>query len=369
MEHSKQRDDQQVVTVLFITHKYQNRFDGDRRLALAHYCAVGAGQAHGLDVRCHYFDVPEESDPITNDVDLIVVTPLVTPAGSHPAPESFKSSRRPVIGLWLESAPNVVAHADMYAPYVTANVFIDTADHWKQFTKYPEKTFWVPEPKDPRVFYSDDAIERTIPVSFGGTLVSRPDRAMNIGWLLSGGVNVRVYGGLYGEDNPVSEYADVLRRSQIGLNFTSAVSFQQLKGRTGETLLCGALLMEPHCSTTAQLLEPYVHYVPFEEFFHLEEEPPHDLVIGNKKDLVEKIRHYIGPGQAEARIIARQGHERAVELFDGRLFWRRIFDIAIAGWTKKKTRKAATKTTKEQTKMKKRRKTNETANYYGQQQF
>src|ERR1044071_6427293 len=180
------------VRVLFITHKYQNRFDGDRRLALAYYCAVGAGQAHGLDIRCRYFDVPEESDPPPNDVGLVVVTPLVTPDGPHPSPELSTGADRPVIGLWLESAPDVVANADIYAPYVTANVFIDTANHWRQFTKYPDKTFWVPEPKDPRVFYSNDAIERTIPVSFGGTLVSRPDRAMNIGWLLSEGVNVRV---------------------------------------------------------------------------------------------------------------------------------------------------------------------------------
>lgn len=309
-------------------------------LSPAHYCMVGAAEAQEHLCEFYYYDVGDtwlltDYGRVLKDTDVVVATALVQLGDKNVPPEVYGEIVRrgtPVVMVWGESAPDVVGWADRYAPHTTATVFLDTAEHWKQFTKYPEKCHWVPEPKDPRLFCSSEGFGsvayRDLPVTFIGSLTGRWDRAFNLAYCWASGVGIIHKGGLSEGNTQVTieGYADYLRRSKITLNFTSAVSFQHINGRTSEATMCGAMLMESESAETARLLEPYVHYVPFKEPFHIDEST--GQVAAQPGDLVDKLKYYMGPGQAEAREIAERGQKRAMELFDGRLFWNKIFELA-----------------------------------------
>jgi len=324
------------MKILFATHKTMHGYESDLRQSPHEYCSIGAAEALGFDIKRYWFDVSEDGHKALAayasgwNPDLIVATPLVNFAGNI-EPELFRFLRDrykiPVIGLWLESAPNVVLHADMYAPHVTANVFVDTAEHWKQFTSFADKTFWLPEPKDPRIFYSAPFGERDIPLSFIGSTSGRLDRALNLGWLDGMGIAVTRGGGIVGQKvDSIDAYAWLLRRSKITLNFTSAVTFQHLNGRTSEATLCGAMLMESANDETPRLLDEFKHYVKFSEPFHLLANGA--IGFEGASTLVDRLKYYLGPGQNEAARIAEAGAKKAKEIFDGRQFWKGMFRIA-----------------------------------------
>ncbi len=275
------------------------------------------------------------TDFLFKPVDLVFATALVQLGERNVKPETYGYIRdelkTPVIMLWLESAPDVVRVADLYAPYVTANIFVDTKEYWKKFTKFQDKTFWVPEPKDPRIFFTNDE-PRVHRVTCAGSVVGRLDRALNIGWLQGHGVEVVKRGGSAEGGLDILQYADFLRQSAITLNFTSAITFQHVNARTSEATMSGALLMESESAETANLLDPFVHYVPFKETFHIDEASG-QMVIDQHGDLVDKVRFYLSDkGQAERAKIARQGAARAKELFDGSKFWAKIFELAGLAW-------------------------------------
>lgn len=339
------------MKVLFSTEKYIDSSNHDRGLAPHYYCMIGAFEVQAAKhyaetlrrhtyLDWHYDDGLPASLVATCKLykpNLVVATALVQLGEQNVFPEMYRFIRDsleiPVIMVWLESAPDVVRLADVYAPHTTATVFVDTAEYWRQFTKFPEKCHWLPEPKDVRVFNNNLGLfERDTQISFIGSVLNRPDRAFNLAALWSAGVDVkRLGGGEYGVTS-ISRYANCLKRSLITLNFTSAISFQHINARTSEALLCGALLMESDGADTGKLLEPYKHFVPFEEPFHIDETPPHNLVMRSGRSLVDKIIYYSGPGRAEAEQIAAAGQARAVELFDGRIFWESMSRLAGLDW-------------------------------------
>ena len=294
---------------------------------------VGALAALGGEHLFYYYDVAANGldtlDLKAHGIDLVVATALLQLGDKNVPPTIYGDIVKrgvPVIMCWGESAPDVVAWADRYAPHVTANVFFDTAEHWRQFTKYPEKCRWLPEPKDSRVFNNQAVVNRDVPVSFVGSVLGRWDRAFNLAVCWANNIGVVGLGGLDCAVGSMEQYAAYLRQSQITLNFTSAITFQHINARTSEATLCGALLMESESKETERLLEPFVHYVPFKENFHIDEAT--GQLIMQQGDLVDKLRYYMGPGQAEARRIAEAGQKRAVELFDGRKFWGEMFRLA-----------------------------------------
>jgi hypothetical protein len=301
-----------------------------------HYCMVGALEAmYKHAVRFCYYDGLDEPEPKLLAVvrewqpDLIVATALLQREHRNVPPETYEAiidvTKTPVIMLWTESAENVVEWADQYAPKTTATVFVDTAEHWKQFTKFPEKCHWVPEPKDPRVF-NDPKRMRDLPVTFIGSVLERWDRAFALAFCLASNVNVKWFGGLADKKTSLDAYAYFLQSSAITLNFTSAVTFQHINGRTSEATMCGALLLESESPETPRLLEPYKEFVPFCSPFHIDEVT--QQLIARPGDLVEKLQFYMGPGQAEAKQIAAAGQRRAMELFDGKMFWAKLFELA-----------------------------------------
>lgn len=331
-------------TVLFCIQKWNDIKKKKKGRAPFDEHTIGALEALGHSSRRFYYDeLIERGVDINKELvatceltgpSAIVMSVLVQIGDANIKPETYKHIRDdlniPVFCLWQESAQDCVRVADLYAESITKNVFLDTFEYWKKFTKCPDKCMWLPEPKDPRVFtcYREGkaSISRDVDVSFVGKIISHPDRAMNIGWLWSNGVPVRKLGGWDESPLHVRRYSQILQRSRITLNFTSANTFEQLKGRTSEALLCGAMLFETMSSETSRLLTPFRDYVPFEPTFSMSPDG-RQLIHRQGSDMLDKLIFYLTKGRSEAERIAEQGHKKGKELFDGRLFWQRVFEI------------------------------------------
>lgn len=315
-----------------------HRWENDPEQSPHYYCTVGAYKALMDRKYCQQFFYDERKNPDDALVeaceagtrpDMILATALLQLGDDNIAPETYAYIRDelkiPVVMMWLESAPDVVHWADDYAPSVTANIFVDTSEEWKKETQFLDKTFWVPEPKDPRIFNRNGGAKRDITMSFCGTIFGRIDRALTYAWLMGHGWHVQLFGGQHQDKVKIDAYADMLRRSLCTLNFTNALTFQHLNARTSEALMCGAFLLETESAETEKLLEPYIHYVPFAVPF---QEMPNFEVRWNPGDLIQRISYFTGLGRSEMERIAEKGHQRAMELFDGRRFWKTVFDLA-----------------------------------------
>ena len=265
----------------------------------------------------------EQSKP-----DMILATWIIQNGERNVKPETYGHIRDelkiPVAAYWSESAPDVVRHADIFAPHVTANVFIETKDEWRKHAKHPEKCVRLFEPRDAALFNSTGQEARDIPLSFLGTSFGRLDRALNLGLLRGRGIGVvETYGQKVNRMGP-ADYAAMLRRSLVTINFSSAVTFQHITGRVIESAMCGALLLESENGETPELLDPYADFVPFKESFHYV--GAGEIGVQNG-DLAEKALHYAYQRPEEARRIAESGRKKITERCDGREFWTKLFEV------------------------------------------
>ena len=230
----------------------------------------------------------------------------------------------PVVVYWGESAPDVVRHADLLAPHITLNLWTDTKAEWKRHTKFPEKCLRLFEPRDAALFTCSENDKRDIPISFVGTTLNRLDRSLNLAFLWGRGLMYCKTGGYREAGLSIADYVNILRRSVVTINFTSAVTFQHITGRTIEAALCGAMLLESENDETPELLDPYADYVPFQEPFHWLDNGQIGLQDGG--DFFDKALHYAYKKPEDARKIAENGRKKVLEGCDGREFWAKLFE-------------------------------------------
>jgi len=270
----------------------------------------------------------EESRP-----DMVMATHVIQMGDKNVKPETYghirDELRVPVAMYWGESAPDVVRHADVFAPHINVNVFSDTRDEWRRHTKFPEKCVHLFEPKDTRLFNCDGDARRDIPLSFVGTVAGRMDRALNLGFVRGRlpeelDRTFVVVGGQRSSGLWPSDYANFLRRSVVTIGFSSAITFQHLTGRTIEAALCGTMLLESENGETPNLLDPYADYIPFKEHFHYVN---HGQIATQDGDLAEKALHYAYQKPEEAQRIAESGRRKVLERCDGQEFWGKLFEV------------------------------------------
>ena len=331
-----------MLKILFSVEKYSS-IDHPERGGPSHdYSVIGSLSSSGMgtvarfqwdefikqnpdgDVGAALVKKCEESKP-----DLMFATHVLQYGERNVKAETYGYIRDelkvPVIMYWGESAPDVVRYADMLVSNITLNLWTDTREEWKKYTKFSEKCLRLFEPKDTGLFRCDANEKKDIPLSFIGASFGRMDRALNLGYLWGRGVEYLKAGGQTEGNLSPADYAGLLRRSLVTINFSSAVTFQHLTGRVIEATMCGAMLLESENSETSELLDPYADYVPFKEPFHW-------TGIGNEigaqgSDLTEKAMHYAYKKPEEARKIAESGRKKIMERWDGREFWGKLFEI------------------------------------------
>jgi len=146
---------------------------------------------------------------------------------------------------------------------------------------------------------------RDIPVSFLGTTNwYREVRQAYLDYLKIQEIPVHQAGG---KDDPLTldQYADIIRRSKISINFSHSVGdTHQLKGRVFEILFSGTFMLESENLETPKFFTPMVDYVPF----------------SSKEDLAEKVNYYL-QHEDQRKKIAQSGYHRAITEYNHNAFW------------------------------------------------
>lgn len=181
-------------------------------------------------------------------------------------------------------------------------------------TNKPYIYFWVP--KDQTVFFNPK-IKRDIDISFVGSL--KPERVKIINYLKAKGIKVMAGGGERASHLTAKQYAKILHRSKISLNFSRSGWLPVITARSFEITGCGAMLLEEAGPETAKLFIPGVDYVPF----------------FSKKDLLEKIRYYLVHDR-EREAVARNGWQTCSHDYSAKRFWQLVLAM-IKGEKKPQT--------------------------------
>ena len=242
------------------------------------------------------------------------------PRPPNPSTRTLRHIRKrlgiPIVAIWGDSAHR--SHfrvAEAVRPHVDLNVLLDsTTAHLGRTprrlrkTRHPDRYIPLWSPFDPTIFY-DPGLPRDLGVTFLGGRRGYPERDSGLAALEREGIEVLVGGGEGEDPLPIEEYAHILMRSRIGLNFSRSGRRIQCKGRVFETLHCGAMLLEQEGPETAHWLDPFTDYVPFTD----------------ERDLVEKAHYYL-EHEDERAALARRGHLKAVERYGAAAFWDALFD-------------------------------------------
>jgi hypothetical protein len=173
--------------------------------------------------------------------------------------------------------------------------------------KYKCKHLFAPYPASD---YFPRTGGRDIDVLFIGKTQGRGSRADYIGHLISEGIKVvNIGSGGSGYIN-YKDYIDYSSRAKIIINFSFSGNedeYVQLKGRSFETTLMGALLVENKSKIIEKYFEPNVEYIPF----------------NSKESLCECVKYYLS-NDSERKVIALNGYKKSKKNFSGKSFWDKV---------------------------------------------
>ena len=162
---------------------------------------------------------------------------------------------------------------------------------------------WAPQ--DETLYYPDD---KTLNVSFAGSLNGYSDRKPYLDYVNRNEPVVSIRGGQREEALTPLEYASVLRKSKININFCESPSGKdQMKGRVIEIIASDSLLLEKKNSITSKFLTPGKEYVEFT----------------SKEDLEDKIKYYLH-NDKERIEISSNGYNKYKDNYSSEIFWNKI---------------------------------------------
>ncbi len=207
----------------------------------------------------------------------------------------------PVVFVWFDL---IHQHIRNLASKVTSagslSAVVDTVH-------VPDERFmaiWVPQ--DERIF--KEGHSKDIDVSFVGTTQGYSTRGHYINWLRSR-IPLYVSGGQREHRLTIEQYAEILKRSKITLNFPDKPDGSiQTKCRVYESMLCGALLLEKENDATCRWFEPMADYVPF----------------SSEEDLLRKIHHYLLHEDQRQAIV--HNAKLKMKYYSSANWWGRIFE-------------------------------------------
>lgn len=297
----------------------------------AHHNFIGSFRASGLgECTTFFFDehawtTKQRCDSAlleacrTFQPDLVFITP-VRGTDLNPTLETLSRLREEfgarIVMLNGDTADEAgVAWCERFAPVVDRVIVQDCYSLYPSRVRDPVRYIALWTPQDPTVFYRGTGA-RTLAVTFLGSVARYPDRKRALGLLMADGVDVTQGGGQAETALAIDDYAAILRRSKITINFAKPVfeaPMFQCKGRVIEATLSGALLFEQANAETARWLTAGVHFVAFE----------------NERDLLEKVRHYLAHDD-ERTAIAAAGTDHAERTLSARVYWQRVLDAALA---------------------------------------
>ena len=179
--------------------------------------------------------------------------------------------------------------------------------------KQYDNLLWLWAPQYENLYHPADGNYQDIPMSFLGSKDQRyHERIYYLSHLQQNNIECYIGGGQREKRLSPKEYADVMRRSKISLNFPFCPSgFDQCKGRVWEILASKSLLFERKNDATSRMLEPGVHYVEYD----------------SQQDLVEKYNYYL-ENEKERKRIAQNGYDVYYEKFSAKCYWHKVLQGA-----------------------------------------
>ena len=306
-----------MTKVLFVTEKWADA-NPNMPITNSQHNLFGSLEASGLaDYECIHYDeyFHTHHKPIDEFLvqkviethpDITIFCLLPHPTTYNPRNVTYEAIAKhtKIVFVWPDATYEyIVKMADEVAPYTSLSVMWDCDKTWYPGTKFLH--LWTPQ--DPRIYYNANLV-RDINVSFTGC-PDYPDRKMYLQDL-----PIYITGGRKNAYKDINDYANILQRSKIVLNFSRSVDgYPQLKGRVFEVMSCGAMLMES--SNDINWIDrwyiPDLHYVSF----------------SNVTELKEKIQYYLVHEEDRVRI-AQNGCRKTLECYNNVTWWMRVFQEA-----------------------------------------
>lgn len=177
-----------------------------------------------------------------------------------------------------------------------------------------DKFYYTWTPQDPGLFYYSNRIKKDIPISFLGSIGEHyQERASTLEYLKNKGLSILVAGGQREGKLKPQEYANLMQRSMITINFARSpkpVSDKyQCKGRVFEAAVCKTLLLESVPTHANKFFVPDEDYIPF----------------CNKEDLFNKILDLL-KNQDRVDFVAANGHKKYYNIYNNVAFWKGILN-------------------------------------------
>ena len=318
-----------ISRVLFVMERWCD-CDPGRGPTNSSHNLCGSLEASGLaDQRRFSYDRYTARTGRRSDVGLIreiarrrpsvVVVTIIPRPWQHPSFVSFWIIRHvlriPLVFVWFDFANTAVLRklAWLYSHVATTSLVLDAPEDVARRARYRRRFMPLWTPQDPRIFRpSGTNLPRDIDVCFLGSRAQHPDRQRLLQRLRELPIRLLEGGGQREERLPVEEYAGLLQRSKIVVNFSRALggsTKDQVKGRVFEATLCGAMLLETQNRQTPHWLDPQTDYVEYR----------------SPDDLVAKEEWYLQHDADRARV-ARLGCAKAHALYTAVRFWETVLE-------------------------------------------
>lgn len=298
---------------LFVTHKWGHGLPhtGDSHMPQAliePFHEWGKGEAHvvwtdesffsGRSVREQVFAARERFRP-----DVVVYTPIAYGTASviNVAPEHMRDAGCPVIAVFCDCIKPYVHQQSL--PFGAAADLCVNLDGDDKPIGRRVLPMWTAIRQRPPV-------AKTAGVCFLGSRAHYDDRVAALDALAKAGIAVESWGGRGGDPDQrtVADYLETLDRTLISLNFSKTPEgFDQLKGRTQESLAAHCCLVEHRRSVVARHLEPDVEFAAWDD---------HDELVRVVSGLLAEPER--------ARAIAARGHAAFLAKWSATCFWDRI---------------------------------------------
>ena len=244
--------------------------------------------------------------------DVVLYTPLGGALGDalNPLPIRIREEAKMLLWLW-DAKPNCGLETK-WLPIADYLGIVDSVKAYLYYRGYHNVILAYSAPS-PKLFY-DRSLPRDIDVSFLGSVDPTdqrwPMRAEYTNYLRENGIDIRVGGGQRVQRLSPQDYATIMSRSKISLNFSrDGNGLPCLKSRVFEVTSCGALLMDDWGTDT-------------EYFF----EPGKDFIIYNsKEDLLRLVKYYL-EHEEERAAIAKSGWVKAIYVHNAPNMWAGVFE-------------------------------------------
>jgi len=159
-------------------------------------------------------------------------------------------------------------------------------------------------PASEKLFYNE---EKSIDISFLGTI--KDNREGYLSFLQTNGINIFVATGQRNTRMTIEDYAAIVRKSAIIVNFTITGMGSQCKARVLETIQSNCLLLEGQNDKTSKFFNPGLDYIEYT----------------TPEDLLYKCKHYLN--NPDLRLaIAKTGYTTARKKYTNIQYWQKILD-------------------------------------------